>query len=61
MFKATFHGKDVAMKYIPLDKDKEVKDNYEYDESSYGCHEFCEQEKFGKSAKAKPVVVNYNF
>ena len=43
VFKAKFHGKDVAMKYIPLDK---IKDRYEYDISSYGCSEFRMQEKF---------------
>ena len=41
VFKATFHGKDVAMKYVPLDQ---VKDNYKYLWNSYGCHEFYEQE-----------------
>ena len=43
VFKAKFHGKDVAMKYIPLDK---VKDKYEYRTTSYGCNEFHVQEKF---------------
>ena len=43
VFKAKFHGRDVAMKYIPLDK---VKDGYEYDVDSYGCNEFHLQEKF---------------
>ena len=43
VFKAKFHGKDVAMKYIPLDHKK---DNYEYHRGSYGCHEFNEQEMF---------------
>ena len=43
VFKAKFHGKDVAMKYIPLDK---VKHGYKYDVSSYGCSEFHYQEKF---------------
>ena len=43
VFKGKFHGKDVAMKYIPLDK---VKDGYEYDFESYGCSEFAAQEKF---------------
>ena len=43
VFKATFHGKKVAMKYIPLDH---VRDGYKYDEGSYGCHEFFWQEKF---------------
>ena len=43
VFKATFHGKDVAMKYIPLDK---FKDTYTFDWASYGCHEYYEQEKF---------------
>ena len=42
-FKGEFHGKDVAMKYIPLDK---VKDEYLYDWASYGCSEFYYQEKF---------------
>ena len=43
VYKATFHGEDVAMKYIPLDK---VKDEYEYKTTSYGCNEFYVQEKF---------------
>ena len=43
VFKGKFHGKDVAMKYIPLDK---VKDGYKYDIGSYGCSEFYLQEKF---------------
>ena len=43
VFKATFHGKDVAMKYIPLDK---VKDGYKYESRDYGCDEFYYQEKF---------------
>ena len=42
VFKAKFHRKNVAMKYVPLDH---VKDNYEYKIGSYGCHEFFEQEK----------------
>ena len=47
VFKAEFHGKEVAMKYIPLDK---VKDQYEHKSSSYGCEEFYDQEKFDKTA-----------
>ena len=43
VFKGEFHGKDVAIKYIPLDK---VKDGYKYTLVSYGCSEFNEQEKF---------------
>ena len=43
VFKAKFHGKDVAMKYIPLDK---VKDGYKYESRDYGCDEFSYQEKF---------------
>ena len=43
VFKGRFHGKDVAIKYIPLDK---IKDEYEYDSASYGCNEFYLQEKF---------------
>ena len=45
VFKAKFHGKDVAMKYIPLDK---LKDGYIYHSPrlSYGCHEVYQQEKF---------------
>ena len=43
VYKAKFHGKDVAMKFIPLDH---AKDGYEYREVSYGCHEFYWQEKF---------------
>ena len=50
VFKAKFHGKNVAMKYIPLDK---VKDGYEYEWKSYGCHEFCQQEKFQELNKIK--------
>ena len=45
VFKAKFHGKGVAMKYIPLDK---VKDYYQYRASSYGCDEFYWQEKFSE-------------
>ena len=45
VFKGQFHGKDVAMKYIPLDK---VKDGYKYDEDSYGCSEFYLQERFSE-------------
>ena len=41
VFKANFHGKHVAMKYIPLDK---VKNDYEYRVHSYGCHEYVLQE-----------------
>ena len=43
VFKAKFHGNDVAMKFIPLDH---VKDGFEYEVTSYGCHEFFFQEKF---------------
>ena len=43
VFKAKFHGKDVAIKYVPLDM---VKDDYKYDDGSYGCNEFYMQEKF---------------
>ena len=43
VFKAKFHEKDVAMKFIPLDH---VKDGYQYRYNSYGCHEFDRQEKF---------------
>ena len=43
VFKAKFHDNDVAMKYIPLDR---VKYGYEYKHTSYGCHEFDQQEKF---------------
>ena len=43
VFKGKFHGKDVAMKYIPLDK---IKDGYEYNVLSYGCSEYTLQEKF---------------
>ena len=42
VFKAKFHGREVAMKYIPLDK---VKDGYKFDEKSYGVHEYLNQEK----------------
>ena len=45
VFKGEFHGKDVAMKYIPLDK---VKDGYEYSTKSYGCSEFVYQKQFSK-------------
>ena len=37
VFKAKFHGKYVAMKYIPLDK---LHREYKYSFTSYGCHEF---------------------
>ena len=43
VFKGEFHGKDVAMKYIPLDK---VKDGYDYNKNTYGCSEYVLQEKF---------------
>ena len=43
VFKAKFHGKYVAMKYIPLDK---VKNGYEFAYDSYGCHEYYFQEQF---------------
>ena len=43
VYKAKFHKRDVAMKYIPLDK---VKDRYEYTEFCYGLNEFYEQDKF---------------
>ena len=42
VFKAKFHGKHVAMKFIPLDK---VKHSYAYDDESYGLHEYVNQEK----------------
>ena len=42
VFKAKFHGKDVAMKFISLDH---VKSNYRYECNSIGCHEFYGQEK----------------
>lgn len=45
VFKAKFHGKICAMKYIPLDK---VKDSYTFDVGSYGLHEYVSQEKFRK-------------
>ena len=59
VFKATFHGKDVAMKFIPLElfekRKSKKKPNqnegpkpYQYKDRSYGCHEFVEQEKFWK-------------
>ena len=48
VFKAKFHGKNVAMKYIPLDS---VKNTYKFDSLSYGCHEFCQQEKFACTLK----------
>ena len=47
VFKGTFHGKDVAMKYIPLDT---VRDEYRYIRYSYGCEEFYYQEKFQRTA-----------
>ena len=50
VFKAKFHGKDVAIKYIPLDK---VKDSYEYKHSNYGCDEYFTQEKFWELQKLK--------
>ena len=45
VFKAKFHGKDVAMKYIPLDK---ARAGYKYDWKDYGCSEFCTQEQPSK-------------
>ena len=45
VFQGKFHGEDVAMKYIPLDK---VIHGYKYTPSSYGCHEFALQEKFSE-------------
>ena len=48
VFKAKFHGKDVVMKYIPLDK---VKHEYGYKTTSYGCNEFYEQEKIVKQQR----------
>ena len=42
VFKAKFHGKIVAMKYIPLDR---VKEDYKYEIESYGCHEYCNQDR----------------
>ena len=53
VFKGKFHGKDVAMKYIPLDK---VKGDYEYEWTSYGCHEFYEQEKFSEPKTKKKML-----
>ena len=41
VFKARFNDDLVAMKYIPLDK---VKDGYQYDISSYGVHEYYNQD-----------------
>ena len=43
VFKCNFHGNDVAMKYVPLNK---FKDGYQYRDRSYGCDEFYFQEKF---------------
>ena len=43
VFKARFHGQEVAMKYIPLDKNKK---SYEYKPSSYGIHEYANQVQF---------------
>ena len=43
VFKAEFHGEDVAMKYVPLDK---FKNDYQYEYKSYGVHEFQNQETF---------------
>ena len=54
VFKGKFHGKDVAMKYIPLDK---VRDNYEYRTYSYGCDEFYWQEKFSKLSKLEQKLL----
>ena len=50
VFKAKFHGKDVAMKYIPLDK---AKYDYQYESESYGCHEFFYQKEFSKTIAYK--------
>ena len=56
VFKAKFHGQDVAMKYVPLDK---VKDNYEYKRNSYGCHEFYQQEKVFYWSQWVKMIVNW--
>ena len=42
VFKATFHQKCVAMKYVPLDH---IKDNFLFEPNTYGCHEYWHQEK----------------
>ena len=42
IFKATFHGRNVAIKYVPLDK---MRSSYTYERDSYGCHEFDNQER----------------
>ena len=48
VFKGNFHGKHVAMKYIPLDN---CRDGYGYQRGSYGCSEFWQQEKFSEVAR----------
>ena len=52
VFKANFHRKSVAMKFIPLDK---VADSYEYNTFSYGSHEYYNQEKFGQYSLDKKL------
>ena len=54
VFKAKFHGKHVAMKYIPLDK---VKEDYQYRTKSYGFHEYYNQEKVCSSATGVVSIV----
>ena len=54
VFKAYFHEKEVAMKYIPLDR---VKNCYKYNWESYGCHEYAQQEKL--QLKARSVSTLY--
>ena len=60
VFKAKFHDKDVAMKYIPLDKAVNPwRDGYEYDIHDYGCDEYYQQEKFPLITKVQPnFIVN---
>ena len=56
VFKAKFHGKDVAMKYIPLDK---VKNGYQYRKGSYGLHEYINQEQVcSRSIKEVKMKLN---
>ena len=41
VYKAKFHGKRVAIKFIPTDKETK-----RFDQQSYGCAEYVNQERF---------------
>ena len=57
VFKAKFHDKYVAMKYVPLDHVKHI---YKYTEICYGCHEFYEQEKLLIGVMTFFSIVNFD-